>query len=120
MNDIKRIDQNHRRSRASIHNGVVYMAGQVPDDVAQDIAGQTSQVLDKIDDLLKAAGTDKSRVLTAQIWLRTIDDLAGMNAVWDAWIVQGHAPSRVCGRVEMNNPNCRIEIAVIAALQEES
>jgi enamine deaminase RidA (YjgF/YER057c/UK114 family) len=116
MSDIVRIDQNARRSRALVHNGLVYTAGQVPDDMTQDITGQTKQVLTKIDDLLQQAGSHKSRVLTAQVWLRTIDDLAGMNAVWDAWVVQGQTPGRVCGRVEMNNPACRVEILVVAAV----
>jgi len=114
--DIDRIDQNHRRSRAVVHNGLVFTAGQIPDDLSQDITGQAGQVLAKIDSLLKEAGTDKSRVLSAQVWLRTIDDLAGMNAVWDAWVVQGRTPARNCGRVEMNNPACRIEVQVIAAV----
>jgi enamine deaminase RidA (YjgF/YER057c/UK114 family) len=116
MTDILHIDQNTRRSRAVIHNGLVYTAGQVPDDMSQDIKGQTQQVLAKIDDLLKQAGTDKSRALTAQVWLRQIDDLSGMNAVWDAWVVQGKTPTRCCGKVEMNNPNCRVEILVVAAI----
>ncbi len=116
MSDIVRIDQNARRSRALVHNGLVYTAGQVPDDMSQDITGQTKQVLAKIDDLLKQAGTDKTRVLTAQVWLRTIDDLAGMNAVWDQWVVPGQTPGRVCGKVEMNNPACRVEILVVAAI----
>jgi enamine deaminase RidA (YjgF/YER057c/UK114 family) len=116
MTDIVYIDQNARRSRAVVHNGLVYTAGQVPDDMSRDATGQTRQVLAKIDDLLKLAGTDKSRVLTAQIWLRTIEDLAAMNAVWDAWVVQGKAPTRCCGKVEMNNPNCRVEILVVAAI----
>lgn len=116
MSEIVRIDQNARRSRALVHNGLVYTAGQVPDDMTQDITGQTKQVLAKIDDLLKKAGSDKTRVLTAQVWLRTIDDLAGMNAVWDQWVVQGQTPARVCGKVEMNNPACRVEILVVAAV----
>jgi enamine deaminase RidA (YjgF/YER057c/UK114 family) len=99
-----------------VHNGLVYTAGQVPDDMSLDAAGQVRQVLAKIDDLLKLAGTDKSRVLTAQVWLRTIDDLAAMNAVWDAWVVQGKTPTRCCGKVEMNNPDCRVEILVVAAI----
>ena len=65
MSEIVRIDQNARRSRALVHNGLVYTAGQVPDDMTQDITGQTKQVLAKIDDLLKQAGSDKTRVLTA-------------------------------------------------------
>jgi len=116
MTDIVHIDQNARRSRAVVHNGLVYTAGQVPDDMSQDVTVQTQQILAKIDDLLKLAGTDKSRVLTAQIWLRTIDDLAAMNAVWDAWVVEGKTPTRCCGKVEMNNPNCRVEILVVATI----
>ncbi|MDB5514992.1 MAG: ridA 1 [Tardiphaga sp.] len=116
MTDIVHIDQNARRSRAVVHNGLVYTAGQVPDDMSLDVTGQARQVLAKIDDLLKQAGTDKSRVLTAQVWLRTIDDLAAMNAVWDGWVVQGKTPTRCCGKVEMNNPDCRIEILVVAAI----
>jgi enamine deaminase RidA (YjgF/YER057c/UK114 family) len=114
--DITRIDQNHRRSRAVVHNGLVYTAGQVPSDMTLDITGQARQVLDKIDELLAAAGTDKSRVLTAQVWLLTRDDLAAFNAVWDAWVVPGQTPARICGRVEMNNPACRVEIQVVAAV----
>jgi enamine deaminase RidA (YjgF/YER057c/UK114 family) len=116
MNDIVRIDQSARRSRALVHNNIVYTAGQVPDDMKLDIAGQARQVLAKIDDLLKQSGTDKSRVLTAQIWLRTMEDFAAFNAVWDAWVTPGQTPTRCCGKVEMNNPACRVEILVTAAL----
>lgn len=116
MNEITRIDQNQRRSRAMVHNGIVYTAGQVPDDMSLDITGQAVQVLAKIDDLLKQAGTDKTRVLTAQVWLSTMDDFKAFNAVWDAWVIAGQTPTRCCGKVEMNNPNCRVEILVTAAL----
>lgn len=115
-NEIHRIDQNSRRSRAVIHNGTMYLAGQVPDDLSEDIGGQARQVLSKIDALLSQAGIDKTRVLSAQVWLKTIDDLAGLNAVWDDWVVEGQTPARICGRVDMNNPECRVEIQVIAAL----
>ncbi|MCS0497244.1 RidA family protein [Ancylobacter sp. MQZ15Z-1] len=116
MNDMTRIDQNQRRSRAIVHNGIVYTAGQVPDDMSLDIAGQARQVLDKIDDLLKEAGSERGRILTAQVWLRTMEDFAAFNAVWDAWVVPGRTPTRCCGKVEMNNPACRVEILVTAAV----
>jgi enamine deaminase RidA (YjgF/YER057c/UK114 family) len=116
MNDIIHIDQNTRRSRAVVHNGLAYLAGQVPDDKTGDVADQTRQVLAKVDDLLAQARTNKSRVLTAQIWLKTMDDFAAMNAVWDAWVVQGQTPARCCGKVELNDPQCRVEIVVVAAL----
>jgi enamine deaminase RidA (YjgF/YER057c/UK114 family) len=114
--DISHIDQNQRRSRAIIHNGLVYTAGQVPDDLSLDIEGQARQVLDKIDALLAEAGTDKSRALTAQVWLSSRDDLAAFNAIWDSWVVPDHTPTRICGRVDMNNPACRVEIQVTAAV----
>jgi len=114
--DITRIDQNQRRSRAVVHNGLVHTAGQVPDDMTLDIEGQTRQVLAKIDELLATAGADKSRLLTAQVWISTRDDLARFNEVWDGWVVPGHTPTRICGRVDMNNPACRVEIQVVAAL----
>jgi enamine deaminase RidA (YjgF/YER057c/UK114 family) len=115
MNDIVRIDQNARRSRALVHNRLLYISGQVPDDRTGDIADQTRQVLAKIDDLLKEAGTSKDRLLSTQIWLRTMDDFAAMNAVWDAWVVPGKTPTRCCGKVELNDPKCRVEIVAVAA-----
>jgi len=115
MNDIARIDQNARRSRALVHNGLLYISGQVPDDRTGDVADQTRQVLAKIDDLLKEAGTSKDRLLSTQIWLGTMDDFAAMNAVWDAWVVPGKTPTRCCGKVELNDPKCRVEIVAVAA-----
>lgn len=116
MNDIIRIDQNARRSRAVVYGGIAYLAGQVADDKSGDIGVQTRQVLAKIDDMLGRAGTDKSRLLTAQIWLRTMDDFGGMNAIWDAWVTPGSTPTRCCGKVELADPEFRVEIVVVAAL----
>jgi enamine deaminase RidA (YjgF/YER057c/UK114 family) len=115
--DIVRLDQNARRSRAIVAGGMVYLAGQVADDKSLDIAGQTRQVLQKIDDLLAQAGTDKSRLLTAQIWLTTMQDFDGLNAVWDTWVVPGQTPTRCCGGgIELADPGYRIEIVVTAIL----
>lgn len=116
MDDIARIDQNQRRSRALVHNGIVYTAGQVPDDMSLDIAGQASQVLAKIDALVTEAGSERGRILTVQVWLRGMEDFTAFNTVWDAWVVPGCTPTRCCGKVEMNNPACRVEILVTAAL----
>src|ERR1700744_33380 len=115
MTDITRIDQNTRRSRASVFGDLVFLAGQVADDKAGDIAKQTTEVLTKIDDLLKQAGTDKSRLLSVQIWLKTMDDFNAMNAVYDAWVVQGQTPSRACGTSNLADPAYRIEIIAIGA-----
>lgn len=114
MSDIVRIDQNSRRSRAVAGGGLVFLAGQVADDKAGDITRQTQQALAKVDDMLAQAGTGKSRVLSAQIWLRSMDDYAGMNAVWDAWVVPGQTPTRCCGKVELADPDLRVEIVVVA------
>ncbi len=110
--DIVRLDQNARRSRAVIAGNMVYLAGQVADDRTLDIRGQSRQVLQKIDDLLALAGTDKSRLLTAQIWLSTMQDFDGLNTVWDAWVSPGQAPTRCCGTVELADPGYRVEIVV--------
>ena len=113
---IVRLDQNARRSRAVIAGGMVYLAGQVADDKTLDIGGQTRQVLQKIDDLLAQAGTTRDRLVTAQIWLASMSDFAGLNAVWDAWVVPGETPTRCCGKVELADPDFRVEIVVSALL----
>lgn len=116
MTDILRIDQNERRSRASVFGDLVFLAGQVAADTSADIATQTQQALDRVDDMLARAGTDKSRALSVQIWLRDIADLDGMNAVYDRWVVPGQRPSRCCAQVAaFGDPNCRVEIIVVAA-----
>jgi enamine deaminase RidA (YjgF/YER057c/UK114 family) len=115
MTTIVRIDQNARRSRASVFGDLVFLAGQVADDKSGDITKQTREVLAKVDDMLSRASTDKSRALSVQIWLKTMDDFDAMNAVYDAWVVPGNAPTRCCGRVELADPAYRVEIVVIAA-----
>src|SRR5580693_4277041 len=115
MTAIVRIDQNARRSRASVFGDLVFLAGQVADDKDGDITKQTREALAKVDDMLSRAGTDKSRLLSVQIWLRTMDDFAAMNAVYDAWVVPGDTPTRCCGKVELADPAYRIEIVGIAA-----
>jgi enamine deaminase RidA (YjgF/YER057c/UK114 family) len=115
MSTILRIDQNARRSRASVFGDLVFLAGQVADDKNGDIAKQTSEALAKVDDMLSRAGTDKSRALSVQIWLKTMDDFEAMNAVYDVWVVPGNAPTRCCGKVELADPAYRVEIVVIAA-----
>ena len=115
MSDITRFDQNQRRSRCVVHGGTVYLAGQVADDKGGDIAAQTRQALGKVDQLLAEAGTDKSRLLSAMIWLRDMADFDGMNAVWDGWVTPQDAPTRCCGKVELADPGYRVEIIVVAA-----
>lgn len=113
---IQRLDPGPRMSEASIHNGVVYLAGQVADDATQDIVGQTRQVLAAIDELLARAGSDKSRILRAQIFLADIGEFSGMNAAWDAWVPAGNAPSRATVEAKLARPEWKVEIVVTAAV----
>lgn len=101
---------------ASIHNGTVYLAGQVADDAGQDIGGQTRQVLAAIDRLLAEAGSDKSRILMAQIFIADLADFDGMNSVWDDWVPAGSPPSRATVEAQLARPGWRIEIVVTAAV----
>ena len=112
---IKRFDVGQRLSEMAVHNGVAYLAGQVPEDGTQDIRGQTRQVLAAIDALLARAGTDKSRILMAQIFLSDLDDFSAMNEVWDAWVASGNAPPRATVQARLAKPEWKIEIVVSAA-----
>lgn len=113
---IQRFDVGSRLSEMAVYNGVAYLAGQVPDSEDLDIAGQTRETLASVDALLARAGTDKSRILMAQIFLADMADFAGMNAVWDAWVAEGHAPPRATVQAPLANPKFRVEIVVTAAV----
>jgi enamine deaminase RidA (YjgF/YER057c/UK114 family) len=113
---IQRYDVGPRMAEMTVHNGVAYLAGQVADDATQDIRGQTAQVLAAIDALLARAGSDKSRVLRAQIFLVDLADFAAMNAVWESWVVPGHTPARATVQAALARPEWKIEIVVTAAV----
>ena len=115
MSDIQRYHVGVRLSEMAVHNGTVYLAGQVPDDPTKDISGQTAEVLANIDKLLTEAGTDKSRILMAQIFLADLADFPAMNAVWDAWVVAGQTPPRATVQAKLARPEWRIEVVVTAA-----
>lgn len=104
-----------RYSEAAIYQGVVYLAGQVPEDASADITGQTEQVLALIDQLLAQAGSDKTQLLMVTIYLADMADYAAVNQVWDAWVVAGHAPPRACVQAALADPAWKIEIVVTAA-----
>ncbi|MDO5631042.1 MAG: RidA family protein [Paracoccus sp. (in: a-proteobacteria)] len=114
MSDIKRIETGQRMSQAVIHNGIVYLAGQVGEPGAS-VTDQTKTVLAQIDRLLAEAGTDKTRILTAQVWMADMADFAEMNAVWDGWVAPGHAPARATGESALATPDYKVEIIVVAA-----
>ena len=114
------IERQHVGKRLSglvIHrtSGTAYLAGQVADDPAADITGQTWQVLAQIDALLKEAGTDKTKILSATIYLPDIGNFAAMNAVWEKWVVPGQTPARATVEAKLASPEYSVEIQVIAA-----
>jgi enamine deaminase RidA (YjgF/YER057c/UK114 family) len=116
MTDIRRIDPGPRLCEASIYGNRIYCSGMIPEDTSLDITGQVRQALAEIDSLLAKGGSDKTRILTATIWLADIADFAAMNAVWDAWVVAGQAPARATVQARMNDPKMKVEIMVVAAI----
>jgi enamine deaminase RidA (YjgF/YER057c/UK114 family) len=113
---IQRVEVGARMSEAAVHNGTVYLAGQVAGDGSQDIGGQTAQVLAAIDALLAKVGSDKSKILMTQIFLADLTDFPGMNAVWDAWVVPGHTPPRATVQAALAKPEWKIEVVITAAV----
>ncbi|RLA10135.1 MAG: RidA family protein [Gammaproteobacteria bacterium] len=113
---ITRSHTNSRMSQLVVHGNTVYLAGQVASDSSANAAVQTQQVLDKIDKLLAEAGSDKSRILSAQIWLANIGHFSAMNEAWDAWVPEGHAPARACIEARLASPDLLVEIGIIAAV----
>ncbi len=112
---IKRLHVGARMSEAVVHNGTIYLAGQVAANPTQDAAGQTRQILDAIDSLLAECGSDKTQILLAQIFLADIKDFPAMNSVWDAWVPQGHTPARATVEAKLAAPVYKVEIKVTAA-----
>lgn len=115
MSDITRIEPGKRMSNVVIHNGVAYLAGQVG-ETGTSVADQTRACLAEVDRLLALAGTDKTRILKAQIWLADISTFAQMNAVWDEWVPAGHTPARATGEAKLATPDYLVEIIVTAAV----
>ncbi|MBL8805566.1 MAG: RidA family protein [Rhodospirillales bacterium] len=113
---IKRIKAGPRMSQAVVHGSTVYTAGQVAADPVPDVKKQTQQILDQIDALLKEAGTDKTKLVAANIWLSDVRTFADMNSVWDAWVSPGNTPARATVEAKLAGPQYLVEIAVIASL----
>ena len=111
---IERMDVGPRMSQVVKHNGTVYLAGQVG-TAGDSVGDQTAQCLEKVDALLARAGSDKTRILQAVIWLSDMADFQAMNAVWDAWVAAGHSPARACGESKLAAPELLVEIIVTAA-----
>ena len=116
--EIKRLKTNPRMSQAVVYGGLLTTAGQVAKITAGgSVAEQAQEILSEIEALLAAAGTDKSKWLTAQIWLSDINDFSEFNTVWDAWVTPGASPTRACVESKLVVPALKVEIAVTAAVE---
>lgn len=115
MTDIQRINPGPRMSQAAIHNGLIWLSGQVGTPGAS-VADQTRDMLNSVDSILAENGVSKSRVLQATIWLADMADFAEMNAVYDAWIDPANPPTRACGEAKLATPDYKVEIIIVAAV----
>ena len=113
---IERMHTGQRMSKIVKHNGVAYLCGQVGDGAT--VAEQTADCLARVDALLREAGSDREHMLQAIVWLADMADFAEMNAVWDAWVPEGHVPARACGEAKLARPALKVEIIVTAAIKE--
>jgi enamine deaminase RidA (YjgF/YER057c/UK114 family) len=113
---IQRFETGKRMSQAVVHGGLAFLAGQVALDAPSASVGeQTKNILDRIDLLLERAGSDRTKILSATIWLADMSTFAEMNAIWDAWVPEGHAPARATVEAKLAAPEFTVEIAVVAA-----
>jgi len=115
MNAITRMETTDRMSEIVIHQDTVYLCGQVADNGDAPIGPQTESMLAKVEKLLGQAGSGKENILSATLYLRDMKDFAGMNAIWDKWIPEGHAPARACVEARLARPDLLVEVSVIAA-----
>lgn len=113
---IQRFDTGPRMSKAVVHGNTVYLAGLVADSPkGKSVTEQTKDILRQIDGYLAQAGTDKSKLLSANIWITDMANFAEMNAVWDAWVAPGHTPARATVEAKLATPDYKVEIMVVAA-----
>lgn len=115
MSDIQRFNSDKRLSRVVTHGNVAYLAGLTADDRSKDMRGQTAEILAKIDALLKTAGSDKSRLLSAVIWISDMRAKAQMDEAWAAWADPQNLPARACVEARLGTPDTLVEIMVQAA-----
>lgn len=110
--------ERRRMSRIVIHNDTIYLCGQVAKDASAGIKEQTQTMLDKVDDLLKQAGSDRKHILSATLYIKSMALFAEMNEVWDDWVIEGYSPVRACVEASMARPELLVEISVIAAVKK--
>jgi enamine deaminase RidA (YjgF/YER057c/UK114 family) len=112
---VKRLHVGPRLSEVAIHNGVVYLAGQIAENESADTYEQTREVLGHVDRLLAEANSDKTLILSAQIYLKDIAEFDAMNRAWDEWVVSGHTPPRATVEAHLARAALRVEVKIIAA-----
>jgi enamine deaminase RidA (YjgF/YER057c/UK114 family) len=112
---IERQDIGQRMSKIVKHNGTIYLCGQV--GAGDSVTEQTQDCLARVDALLEKAGSSREQILQAIIWVADMADFAEMNAVWDAWVPEGHAPARACGEAKLARPELKVEVIVTAAYE---
>ena len=112
---IERMETKQRMSRIVKHNGTIYLCGQVCKDAEQGIKEQTETMLEKVDELLQQAGSDRNHILSATIYIKDMKYFAEMNEVWDNWVPEGYAPARACVEASMAREMLLVEISVVAA-----
>jgi enamine deaminase RidA (YjgF/YER057c/UK114 family) len=110
--------ERRRMSKIVIHNNTVYLCGQVAKDADAGIKQQTETMLEKVDDLLQQAGSDRKHILSATVYIKDMKYFAQMNEVWDAWVIQGFSPARACVEASLARPELLVEVSVIAALKQ--
>lgn len=111
---MKKLHSNQRMSQIVIHNQTIYLSGQVG-GIDEDVAAQTLTCLDKVEKLLEEVGSNKSKILSATVWLKSMEDFAAMNTVWDQWFDDTQPPARACGESVLAHPDLLVEVTVIAA-----
>ena len=117
MAKLTRIGVGPRLCEAVVHGDIIYLSGQVADKAAgQSVAAQTADILDQIDRILADAGTDKTKIIEATIWIADIATFAEMNSVWDKWVPQGNTPARACVEAKLARADLTVEIRVHAAI----
>ena len=110
--------ERRRMSKIVIHNKTVYLCGQVAKDADAGIKQQTETMLEKVDDLLTQAGSDREHILSAIIYIKDMKDFAQMNEVWDDWLIEGFSPARACVQASLARPELLVEVSVIAAVKQ--
>ncbi|MGB6128274.1 MAG: RidA family protein [Psychrilyobacter sp.] len=114
--NIKRYNTQKRMSHAVIHNNVAYLCGQIPKDETKGMAEQTKTTLEKVDQLLADIGSHKSKILSATVYIKDMNQFKEMNEMWDNWVEEGNTPARACVEANMARESLLVEVSVIAAI----